>query len=103
MEENMTESQQKQQPEIEINNNKANKQKVAHHYMAGNQVLSLRRLLNNPKLKLHEGPNRVLSFNKLNSIIHIQGQNYIKLMRLCHVSLLQVRLLQVSLLQVHLF
>ena len=31
-----------------------------------------------PKLKLHQGPYRVLSYNKLNGTLHIQRKNYVE-------------------------
>jgi hypothetical protein len=59
------------------NNARENKRRIAYDYKPGDQVLVLTGRLD-PKLALHSGPYRVLSYNKSNGILHIARKNYIE-------------------------
>ncbi len=68
---------QRRQAAIAINNARENKRRIAHKYQAGDKVLIISGGLD-PKLKLHEGPYTVVSYNKSNGTLHIRRKNYIK-------------------------
>jgi len=68
---------QRRQAAIAVNNARENKRRIAYDYKEGDKVLVLSGGLD-PKLKLHEGPFRVVSFNKSNGTLHIRRKNYIE-------------------------
>lgn len=62
---------------IITNNTNENKCHIAYQYKAGDQVLIFSGGLD-PKLQLHHGPSRVLSFDRASGTLHIQRHNYIE-------------------------
>ena len=68
---------QRRQQAIAINNARENKCRIAYKYKPGDQVLILSGKLD-PKLKLHEGPYTVVSYNASNGTLHIRRRNYIE-------------------------
>ena len=68
---------QRRQAAIAVNNARENKRRIAHQYKPGDKVLILSGGLD-PKLKLNEGPFRVLSYNKSSGTLHIRRRNYIE-------------------------
>jgi len=58
-------------------NLRENKRRIKYDYKQGDQVLILAGGLD-PKLKLHEGPFKVLSYNKSSGTLHIKRRNYIE-------------------------
>jgi hypothetical protein len=63
---------------IQKNNTTENKRRIAHTYKEGDKVLILSGGLLDPKLQLHEGPFKVLSFDKHTGTLRIQRKNYIE-------------------------
>ena len=59
------------------NNLRENRRRIAYNYKEGDKVLVLSGGLD-PKLQLHEGPYRVLAYNKSNGTLHIQRKNYVE-------------------------
>lgn len=57
------------------NNQRENKRRIAYQYKAGDKVLIVSRGLD-PKLKVNEGPFKVLSFDSSSGTLHIQRNNY---------------------------
>jgi hypothetical protein len=53
------------------NNQRENKRRIKYDYQEGDRVLVLSGGLD-PKLKLHQGPYRVLSYDKASGTLHIQ-------------------------------
>lgn len=68
---------QRRQAAIIHNNERENRRRIAYDYKPGDRILILSGGLD-PKLKLHEGPYTVLSYNKANGILHIQRKNYVE-------------------------
>ena len=68
---------QRRQRAAEANNAKENKRRVAYKYKAGDKVLILATGMD-PKLQLHEGPYKVLSYDKTSGTLHIQRKNYVE-------------------------
>lgn len=68
---------QRRQAAIAVSNARENKRRIPYNYKPGDYVLILSGGLD-PKLKLHEGPFRVVSFNKSSGTLHIQRRNYIE-------------------------
>jgi hypothetical protein len=77
VEANMELVRQRRTAAIRVTNERENKRRVAYNYKPGDRVLILAGGLD-PKLKLHEGPYRVISYNKSNGTLHIQRRNYIE-------------------------
>jgi transposase InsO family protein len=67
----------RRQEAIIHNNKRENKRRIKFDYKAGDRILILSGGLD-PKLKLHEGPYKVLSYNKSNGILHIQRKGYVE-------------------------
>ncbi len=70
----------RQRREAAIRTNKAreNKRHVAHAYQQpGDKVLILPNSLD-PKLKLNQGPYKVISYDKSNGTLHIQRKHYVE-------------------------
>ena len=68
---------QRRQVAIEHNNERENKRRVAHDYKPGDKILILADRLD-PKLRLNQGPFKVVSFNKTNGTLLIKRNNYIE-------------------------
>ena len=62
---------------IKQNNTRENRRQIAYDYKKGDKVLILTNYMD-PKLKLHEGPYKVLSYNKSNGTLHIKRNNYVE-------------------------
>ena len=62
---------------IKQNNTRENRRRIAYDYKKGDKVLILTNYMD-PKLKLHEGPYKVLSYNKSNGTLHIKRNNYVE-------------------------
>jgi len=59
------------------NNQRENKRRIKHNYKEGDKVLILSGGLD-PKLQLHQGPYKVLSYDKASGTLHIQRRNYVE-------------------------
>lgn len=68
---------QRRETAIRNNNARENKRRIAYKYKAGDRVLILSRGLD-PKLKLHQGPHEVLSYNQASGTLHIRRRNYVE-------------------------
>jgi len=77
MEANMELVRQRRATAIAKGNLRENKRRIKYDYKQGDQVLILAGGLD-PKLKLHEGPFKVLSYNKSSGTLHIKRRNYIE-------------------------
>ena len=61
------------------NSTQENKRRIAYQYKAGDKVLIMSGKMSiDPKLKLHEGPYRVLSYNKASGTLRIRRRNYVE-------------------------
>jgi hypothetical protein len=69
---------------IQKNNQKENRRRIAYDYKVGDKVLVLSNFMD-PKLQLHRGPYRVLSFNKSNGTLHIKQNNYVEAINIQNV------------------
>ena len=69
----------RQRREVAIykNNQRENRRRIKYKYKAGDRVLVLTGRLD-PKMKLHQGPYRVLSYAKESGTLHIQRKNYVE-------------------------
>jgi transposase InsO family protein len=74
---NMELIRQRRSAAIQQNNQRENKRRIAYDYKPGDQVLILSGGMD-PKLQLHQGPYKVLSYNKLNGTLHIHRNNYVE-------------------------
>lgn len=64
---------------ILANNTRENKRRIAYKYQVGDRVLVLSGKMSlDPKMKLHEGPFKVLSYDKASGTLHIQRRNYVE-------------------------
>ena len=54
-----------------------NKRRIAYKYKAGDRILILSRYLD-PKLQLHRGPYKVLSYDRDSGTLHIQRKHYVE-------------------------
>jgi hypothetical protein len=68
---------QRRQLAAKQNNERENKRRIAYRYKAGDKVLILAKSMD-PKLKLHEGPYKVLSYDQASGTLHIQRKNYVE-------------------------
>jgi hypothetical protein len=68
---------QQREAAVKANNVRENKRRIAYPYRKRGQVLILSRHMD-PKLNLHKGPYKVISYNKENGTLHIQRNNYIE-------------------------
>ena len=68
---------QRKEAAIVKNNTRENKRRIAYRYKAGDKVLVLSGRLD-PKLKLHQGPYRVVSYDEASGTLHIRRRNYIE-------------------------
>ena len=59
------------------NNQRENRRRIKYNYKEGDQVLVLSEHLD-PKMKLHSGPYKVLSYNKANDTLHSRRRNYVE-------------------------
>ena len=60
---------------IAANNQRENRRRIAYDYKEGDKILILSSGLD-PKLKLHEGPYKVLGVNKSTGTLHIRRKGY---------------------------
>jgi len=75
VEANVELARQQREATISQNNARENKSRVAHNYKKGDWILILSRHLD-PKLQLHPGPFKVLSYEQSSDTLHIQRKNY---------------------------
>ena len=68
---------QRREAAIRKNNDRENRRRIAYDYKAGDKVLILSGGLD-PKMRLHQGPYRVVSYNKSNGTLHIIRKNYLE-------------------------
>ena len=68
---------QRREAAILKNNERENKRRVPYQYRSGDRVLILSGKLD-PKLQLHEGPYKVLSYDKSTGTLHIRRKNYVE-------------------------
>jgi len=68
---------QRREAAIQANNTRENKRRIAYNYKEGDRVLILAKSLD-PKLQLHQGPYKVVSYNKATGTLHIQRKNYVE-------------------------
>ena len=68
---------QRREASIRASNVRENKRRIAYDYEPGHYVLVLSSRLD-PKLQLHQGPYKVLSYNKSNGTLHIQRNSYVE-------------------------
>lgn len=78
MEANMELVRQRREAAIFKANQRENKRRIAYSYKPGDKILILSGGYLEPKLKLHEGPYKVLGFNKSNGTLTIRRRNYIE-------------------------
>jgi transposase InsO family protein len=84
MEANVELVRQRRMEAIQKNNQKENRRRIAYNYKVGDKVLILSNFMD-PKLQLHRGPYRVLSFNKSNGTLHIKRNNYVEAINIRNV------------------
>ena len=77
VEANVEHIRQKRESAIYKNNVRENKRRIKYNYQVGDKILVLANRLD-PKLKLHQGPYEVLSYNKDSGTLHIQRRNYVE-------------------------
>jgi len=75
MEANVELARQRREAAINQNNARENRSRVAHNYKKRDWVLILSRHLD-PKLQLHPGPFKVLSYDQSSGTLHIQRKHY---------------------------
>lgn len=68
---------QRREQAILKSNARENKRRIAYKYKPGDQVLILSGRLD-PKLKLHQGPYKVLNYDQSTGTLHISRKNYIE-------------------------
>ena len=68
---------QRREAAIKVNNQRENRRRIAYDYKPGGKVLILSKHLD-PKLQLHQGPYRIVSYNKASGTLHIRRKNYIE-------------------------
>jgi hypothetical protein len=61
---------------VEVNNAKENRRRIQHTYKPGDKILIIAGGLD-PKLKLHSGPYKVLSYDENSGTLRIQRRNYV--------------------------
>ena len=61
---------------IQINNQRENKRRIAYKYKEGDKVLILADGRFDPKMALHQGPYKVLSFDNRNGTLRILRNHY---------------------------
>jgi hypothetical protein len=74
---NMEIVRQRREAAIVANNTRENRRRIAYDYKKGDQVLITVGGMD-PKLKLNEGPFKVLSFDKSSGTLHIQRNHYVE-------------------------
>ena len=77
MQANVEMARQRREAAISINNARENKRRIAHNYKKGDKILILAKSLD-PKLQLHQGPYKVMGYNKATGTLHIQRKNYVE-------------------------
>ena len=68
---------QRREAAIGVNNARENRSRIAYKYKKGDRVLILSRHLD-PKLQLHRGPYKVLSYDKSSGTLHIARKHYVE-------------------------
>jgi len=77
MKANVELARQRREAAITQNNARENRSRVAHNYKKGDWVLILSRHLD-PKLQLHPGPFKVLSYDQSSGTLHIQRKHCVE-------------------------
>ena len=77
VEANVKLARQRREAAISTNNERENKSRVAHTYKKGDWILILSQHLD-PKLQLHPGPFKVLSYNSGSGTLYIQRKHYVE-------------------------
>ena len=77
VEANVELARQRREAAISTNNARENKSRVAHTYKKGDWILILSQHLD-PKLQLHPGPFKVLSYNSGSGTLYIQRKHYVE-------------------------
>ena len=77
VEANVELARQRREAAISQNNARENKSRVAHNYKKGDYIL-IRSTHLDPKLQLHPGPYKVLSYDPSSGTLYIQRKNYVK-------------------------
>ena len=60
-----------------VNNNRENRRRISHNYKAGDRILILATGMD-PKMELHKGPYKVVSYDKNSGTLRIKRNNYIE-------------------------
>lgn len=68
---------QRREAAILKNNAWENRRRIAYKYKTGDYVLVLSRYLD-PKMQLHQGPYKILSYEPSTGTLHIQRRNYVE-------------------------
>ena len=68
---------QRREKAVYINNQRENRRRIKYHYKKGDRVLILSGGMD-PKLQLHHGPFKVLSYNKASGTLHIKRRHYVE-------------------------
>ena len=74
---NYEEVRQRRQIEIQRNNERENRRRIAFDYQPGQKVLILTQRLD-PKLKTHEGPFEVMRYDSTSGTLHIRRGRYVE-------------------------
>jgi hypothetical protein len=77
MEANIELVRQRRESAIQQNNARENHRRIAHDYKPGDKILIISGGLD-PKLQLHKGPYKVLSYNKSNGTLRFVRNNYLE-------------------------
>ena len=78
--------QHRRQAAIIQNNERENKRRTNYKYKKGDRILILSNSMD-PKLQLHQGPFKVVSYDKGSGTLHIQRKNYIEPINIQRVRL----------------
>ena len=77
MEANVELVRQRREAAIRVNNARENRRRIAYNYKAGDRILIVSGSLD-PKLQLHQGPYKVMSYDKASGTLHIQRNHYVE-------------------------
>jgi len=77
VEANVELARQRREVAVSQNNARENRSRVAHNYKKGDWVLILNWYLD-PKLQLHPGPFKVLSYEQSSGTLYIQRKRYVE-------------------------
>ena len=68
---------QRRQAAIQKNNERENRRRLTYDYKKGDKVLILSKSMD-PKLQLHQGPFKVMSYDGSSGTLHIQRKHYVE-------------------------